>query len=123
MAYHHSPHMKNAEILTDGLWSYTSALGDLGVDDHCRRVYKSFFEQPNNNRLERKRSNFKTRARLFRGFKSDLGLETFALSQIVYHNAFKPSDRLGGQTPLQAIGATLPDAPSPWLRLTRLLTP
>ena len=122
MAYHASPHMKKAEVLTDGLWSYTSALGDLQVDDACHRVYKSFFEQPNNNRLERQWSTFKTRARPYRGFKSDLGLEAFALSQIVYHNAFKPSPRLGGRTPLEAIGAPLPMAPSPLMRLTRLLT-
>jgi hypothetical protein len=76
-------------------------------------------EQANNNPLEHKPSNFKTRARPFRGFKSDLGLEAFALSHIACHNAFNPTDRLGGQTPLQAIGAALPDAPSPWLRLTR----
>lgn len=122
MAYHRSPHMKKAELLTDGLWSYGSALGDLGVPDDCHLVYKSFFEQPNNNRLERQWSNFKTRARPFRGFKSDLGLAAFAVSQIVYHNAFRPSPRLDGRTPFEAIGAKLPDAPSPLLRLTRLLT-
>jgi transposase-like protein len=122
MTYHASPGLKKAQVLTDGLWSYASALGDLDVEAKDHLVYKSFFEMPNNNRLERKWSNFKTRARPFRGFKSDLGLMAFAESQIVYHNVFKPSVRLKGLTPAQALGAQLPDAPNPWMLLTRLLT-
>jgi transposase-like protein/DNA-directed RNA polymerase subunit RPC12/RpoP len=122
MTYHHSPHMKQAEVLTDGLWSYIGALDDLGVDSDRHLVYRSFFEEPNNNRLERKWSNFKCRARPFRGFKSDVGLAAFVESQIVYHNFFKPSPRLGGKTPAQELGVRLPDAPSDWARFLHLLT-
>jgi len=123
MAFANSPHMKNAEILTDGLWSYQSALGDLGVDPRKHIVYKSFFEKPNNNQIERQWSNFKVRSRPFRGFKSDVGLAAFIQNQTTYHNCFKPSPRLGGKTPAQAVGIRLPDAPSEWMRLARLLTP
>jgi transposase-like protein len=122
MTYHHSPHMKQAEVLTDGLWSYIGALDDLGIDERRHLVYKSFFEDVNNNALERKWSNFKCRARPFRGFKSNLGLVAFVEAQIVYHNFFKPSPRLKGKTPAQELGVPLPDAPSDWMRLTRLLT-
>jgi len=123
MTYHLAPQMKKAEILTDGLWSYGSALGDLEIDEKKHRVYRSFFELPNNNQLERKWSNFKSRARPFRGFKSDLGLAAFCEAQIVYHNFFRPSERLGGKTPAQELGLKLPKAPSDWALLTRLLTP
>jgi transposase-like protein len=122
MTFSASPALKNTDILTDGLWSYGSALGDLGVSPDRHLVYHSFFEEPNNNRLERKWSNFKTRARPFRGFKSDLGLCAFLESQIVYHNFFKPSVPLHGQTPAQALGVSLPNAPNDWMRLSRLLT-
>jgi len=115
--------MKKAQILTGGLWSYIGALDDVGLADDRHLVYRSFFEQPNNNRLERKWSNFKTRARPLRGFKSDLGLAALVLAQIVYHNAFKPSERLAGQTPFQAIGAPLRAAPNDWMRLVRLAHP
>ena len=123
MTYHASPHLKHADVLTDGLWSYIGALQDLGIHEKRHLVYRSFFEQPNNNRLERKWSNFKMRARPFRGFKSDLGLAAFAQGEIVHHNFFKPSARLHGQTPAQALGINLPKAPNPWTLLTRLLTP
>jgi transposase-like protein len=121
MAFHNAPHLKGSEILTDGLWSYGSALPDLGVAQGKHIVYKSFFESPNNNRLERKWSNFKTRARPFRGFKSDIGLGAFLESQVVYHNVFKPSPALKGKTPAQAAGFKIPDAPNDWLRLARIL--
>ena len=123
MAFAHSPHMQKAEILTDGLWNYQSALGDLGVDPNKHIVYKSFFERPNNNRIERQWSNFKVRSRPFRGFKSDLGLAAFIQNQTTYHNYFKPSQRLKGRTPAMAMGVQLPDAPNEWMRLARLLTP
>lgn len=123
MAFAHSPHMQKAEILTDGLWSYVSALGDLGVEGRQHLVYKSFYERPNNNRIERQWSNFKVRARPFRGFKSDIGLAAFIQNQTTYHNYFKPSKRLKRQTPVQAMGLEQPEAPNPWMRLSRLLTP
>jgi len=122
MTYHASPQMRKAEVLTDGLWSYIGALRDLGVDSKKHLVYKSFFQRPNNNALERKWSNFKTRARPFRGFKSDLGLAAFVEAQIVYHNIFKPSSKLRGITPAKALGIELPKAPSAWMLLSRLLT-
>jgi transposase-like protein len=122
MTYHRYPQLKRSPILTDGLWSYASALGDLQIPARAHRVYLSFFEEPNNNSLERKWSNFKTRARPFRGFKSDLGLAAFVQAQILYHNLFKPSGRLQGQTPAQALGLALPKASSDWFRLSHLLT-
>jgi transposase-like protein len=122
MTYRLAPEWKKSDLLTDGLWSYVSALGDLDVSPEKHLVYKSFFEQPNNNALERKWSNFHVRARPFRGFKSDLGQMAFIEAQIVYHNAFKPSPHLGGLTPYQHLGIRLPDAPNDWMRLSRLLT-
>jgi transposase-like protein len=122
MTYHASPEMRKAEVLTDGLWSYIGALQDFGIDSHNHRVYKSFFQYPNNNALERKWSNFKTRARPFRGFKSDLGLAAFVEGQIVYHNIFKPSPKLKGITPAKALEVKLPKAPSGWMLVSRLLT-
>jgi hypothetical protein len=94
----------------------------LQIPAHAHRVYRSFFEKPNNNGLERKWSNFKMRTRPFRGFKSDLGLAAFVQAQILYHNLFKPSGRLQGQTPAQALGLALPQASSDWFRLSHLLT-
>jgi len=122
MTFHQAPALQRSEILTDGLWSYGSALGDLRGTDTKHYVYRSFFEQPNNNRLERKWSNFKTKARLFRGFKSDAGLYAFLESQIIVHNLFKPSSLLKGLTPFQSLGISLPKAPSNWQCLMRLLT-
>jgi len=84
MAFQNSPHMRKSEILTAGLWSYTSALGDLNIEPNKHIVYKSFFENPNNNALERQWSDVKVRARPFRGFKSDLGLCTFIQNQTIY---------------------------------------
>jgi transposase-like protein len=122
MTYHKAPEMKTSPILTDGLWSYKSALGDLNIAESKHIVYKSFFEYPNNNALERKWSNFKTRARPFRGFKSDIGLAAFALSHIVYHDFFKPSPKLKGTIPAEALGTKLPHAPTQWMKLARFLT-
>lgn len=121
MTFQLAPPWKNADLLTDGLWSYGSALGDLRTDGK-HIVYNSFFEEPNNNALERKWSNFHMRARPFRGFKSDLGQAAFNEAQIVYHNVFKRSSALGGQTPYEALGVRVPAAPNDWMRLTRLLT-
>jgi transposase-like protein len=122
MTFQLAPQWKQTDILTDGLWSYGSALGDLRDSGDRHIVYKSFFEEPNNNALERKWSNFHVRARPFRGFKSDVGQVAFIEGQIVYHNVFKPSRPLRGQTPYQALGIQLPQAPNPWQQMARLLT-
>jgi transposase-like protein len=122
MTFRLTPELASSPLLTDGLWSYRSAFGDLGVNPQRHLVYKSFFQSPNNNALERKWSNFHTRARPFRGFKSDHGQMAFIEAQIVYHNVFKPSPHLAGRTPYQHLGIPIPQAPNDWLRLMRLLT-
>lgn len=114
IAFTTSPALKNVSALTDGLWSYGSALADLGFDLNKHHVYKGFFENPNNNRRERTWSTMKVNARRFRGFKSDLGLWTFATHHVYIHNYFKPNHRLDGLTPAQAAGAKLPRYHSSW---------
>ncbi len=84
MTHKLAPQLKNAELLTDGLWSYPSAMGDLGIPPQKHLRYISFFERPNNNALERKWSNFKNRARVFRGIRSDLGKMAYIEGQIFY---------------------------------------
>jgi len=102
-----APDLKASELLTDGLWSYPSALGDLNFNDEKHIVYKSFFESPNNNALERKWSGFKNRAKSFRGFKSDVGQMAFIEGQVFYHHLLKPSVRLNGKTPFENLGHNL----------------
>jgi len=99
-AYKTSPCISQAKIISDGLWSYGSAIGDLkdfSLDNHI--VYKDFKEQINNNRLERHWSTLKTPAKRFRGFKSILGLWSYVTLSVYYHNYFKPNIRLRGLTP------------------------
>ena len=118
-----APSLKSSQLLTDGLWSYPAALGDLDIDDSKHLRYLSFFESPNNNALERKWSNFHVRAKPFRGFKSDLGQMAFIEGQIFYHNCLKPSVHLGGQqTPYQHLNVPLPEADSQLELIATLLT-
>jgi len=114
IAFTTSPALKNVTALTDGLWSYGSALGDLGFNMDKHHVYKGFFENPNNNRRERTWSTLKVNARRYRGFKSDLGLWSFATHHVYMHNYFKPNNRLNELTPAQASGAKLPRCHSYW---------
>jgi transposase-like protein/DNA-directed RNA polymerase subunit RPC12/RpoP len=122
IAFNSSPCLKNIQAVTDGLWSYQSALGDLGFDvDKRHKVYKGFFERPNNNRIERSWSTLKVNARRYRGFKSDLGLWSFVTLQIYLHNYFKPNYRLGGLTPSEASGTKLPYCHSYWKLFLKFL--
>lgn len=115
IAFTNSPHLKEAQAITDGLWSYSAALPDLNFNtDKLHKVYKSFFEQPNNNRLERRHSDLKVKARRYRGFKSDLGLWSFITLQVYLHNYFEPNHRLNGKTPAESAGAKLPHCLSKW---------
>lgn len=122
IAFNTSPALKNIQAVTDGLWSYSSALGDLGFDvDKRHKVYKGFFERPNNNRIERSWSSLKVNARRYRGFKSDLGLWSFVTLQVYLHNYFRPNERLGGPTPAEASGTKLPYCRSYWKLFCKFL--
>lgn len=115
IAFTNSPHLKNATAITDGLWSYGCALPDLDFDvEHLHKPYKSFFELPNNNRLERRYSDLKVKARRYRGFKSQLGLWSFITLQVYLHNYFVPNQRLVDKTPAEAAGVKLPYCLSKW---------
>jgi transposase-like protein len=122
IGFNASPALKSISAVTDGLWSYGSALADLGFDvDKLHKVYHGFFEKPNNNRRERVWSTLKVDARRFRGFKSDLGLWTFITHKVYLHNYFKPNPRLGGKTPAEASGAKLPYTQSYWKLFLKFL--
>jgi len=122
IAFNASPCLKNIQAVTDGLWSYQSALGDLGFDrDKLHKVYRGFFERPNNNRIERSWSSLKVNARRYRGFKSDLGLWSFITLQIYLHNYFRPNQRLKGLTPAEACGTKLPYCRSYWKLFCKFL--
>lgn len=117
IAFKNSPSLKDSKVITDGLWSYPSALADLGFNvekNHYR--YIGFFEDPynNNNRLERHWSTLKVKARRFRGFKSKQGLWCFITSDIYLHNYFKPNNRLKGLTPAEKANMKLPYCLSKW---------
>jgi transposase-like protein len=121
-AYKTSPCIGRAKIVSDGLWSYGSAIGDLkdfSLKNHI--IYKDFKEPVNNNRLERHWSTLKTIAKRFRGFKSMLGLWSFVTLQVYYHNYFKPNKRLNGLTPAEATGMPLPHFKSKWKLFMHLL--
>jgi len=114
-AYSSSPCISNSKIVSDGLWSYASAIADLSnFSLHNHIVYTNFNNSINNNRLERHWSSLKTPAKRFRGFKSLLGLWSFVTSQVYYHNYFKPNLRLNGLTPAEASGVPLPKFDSKW---------
>jgi transposase-like protein len=121
IAFTASPCLKNIQALTDGLWSYSSALGDLGFKEDKHKVYHGFFEKPNNNRRERSWSTLKVNTRRFRGFKSDLGLWSFITHQVYLHNYFKPNQRLEGLTPAEAAGTKLPYCHSHWKLFLKFL--
>jgi len=113
IAFSHSPSLKSAHVVTDGLHSYPSALGDLGYNIDEKHIRNVGFEghtsnSINNNRIERLWSDFKTAAAAFRGFKSELGLFCFVTSRTYRHNYFTPNSRLNGKTPAQAAGKKLP---------------
>lgn len=122
IAFKASPALKNITAITDGLWSYGSALGDLNFNiDKKHKVYKGFFDSINNNRLERTWSTLKVNARRYRGFKSDRGLWCFITNQVYLHNYFKPNTRLKGKTPAEASGCKLPYCHSKWKLFLRFL--
>ena len=113
IAFAHSPALRKANVVTDGLHSYPCALDDLGYETEKRHLrYVGWDWDPikkiNNNRLERQWSDFKTAARRHRGFKSDLGLWCFVATRVYRHNYFAPNRRLQGRTPAQAVGKKLP---------------
>lgn len=122
IAFEASPALKTVSAVTDGLWSYSSALGDLDFNhDKLHKVYKGFFEKPNNNRRERTWSTLKVNARRYRGFKSDLGLWCFITLQVYLHNYFKPNQRLNGLTPAEACKTKLPYCKSKWKLFCKFL--
>jgi len=113
IAFENSPSLRKANVVTDGLRSYPCALEDLGYDTENKHIrYVGWDWDPvkkiNNNRLERQWSDFKTAARAFRGFKSELGLWCFVASRVYRHNYFMPNKRLDGKTPAEAAGKKLP---------------
>lgn len=119
IAFSKSPSLLKASVVTDGLWSYPSALGDLGFDidrKHIRYIGWNYdpVKDSNNNRLERQWSTFKTNSRRYRGFKSDLGLWSFITNQVYLHNYLEPNKRLNGFTPAKTAGAKLPYCFSYW---------
>lgn len=122
ITFESSPHLKHAQAVTDGLWSYGSALGDLNFDiNKLHKVYKGFFERPNNNRIERRWSSLKIKARRYRGFKSQRGLWCFITNQVYLHNYFLPNRRLGGKTPAEACNKHLPYTLSKWKLFCKFL--
>jgi transposase-like protein len=113
IAFETSPSLRKANVVTDGLHSYPCALDDLEYETQKRHIrYVGWDWDPvkrvNNNRLERQWSDFKTAARPFRGFKSELGLWCFTASRVYRHNYFMPNSRLDGKTPAEAVGKKLP---------------
>jgi len=122
IAFTNSPSLKKASIVTDGLWSYPCALGDLDFDVDKKHIrYVGWDYKPNNNRLERQWSTFKTASKRYRGFKSDLGLWAFITNQIYFHNYFKKNKRLNGLTPAEAVGVKLPYCFSKWKLFCKIL--
>jgi len=121
IAFTISPCLKNVQALTDGLWSYQSALADLNFDMKKHKVCRGFFEKPNNNRRERSWSTLKVNARRYRGFKSDLGLWSYVTHFVYLHNYFKPNPRLNGLTPAEAVNAKLPNYNSHWELFVKFL--
>ena len=122
IAFEASPCLKRAQAVTDGLWSYSSALGDLDFNvDKLHKVYKGFYERTNNNRIERHWSTLKVKARRYRGFKSQRGLWCYITNQVYLHNYFLPNKRLDGKTPAEACGAKLPYCLSKWKLFCKFL--
>ncbi len=114
--------LDKVKVITDGLWSYGSALGDLpefSLEKH--HVYRDFTESINNNRLERKWGSFKDLLRRFRGFKSRLGLWSFVTNQVYLHNYFWPQERLGNLSPAEKVGLKLPKFKERWKYLCSFL--
>ncbi len=106
-------------IVTDGLWSYGSAIGDL--PELCLKkyhIYGDFTEPINNNTLERKWGSLKDLARRFRGFKSRLGLWSFVTNQVYLHNYFWPEE---GISPAERVGLKLPTFKKRWKYLCSFL--
>src|SRR4030042_7110238 len=126
IAFTNSPSLWKANVVTDGLHSYPSALDDLGYETEKRHIrYVGWNYAPltkvNNNRLERQWSDFKTAAGPYRGFKSDLGLWCFITARTYRHNYFLPNQRLDGKTPAQAVGKKLPYCHDLWKLMTKFL--
>lgn len=117
-----APSLKNAQLVTDGLWSYPAAMGDLNLNLEKHLRYVGLFQSPNNNSLERKWSNFKNRARVYRGIKSDVGKVAYIEGQIFYHNCVKPSVQLKGKTPYENLQIKLPNHESEIQLIYKLLT-
>lgn len=122
IAFEASPALKTISAVTDGLWSYGSALGDLHFNiSKLHKVYKGFFERTNNNRIERRWSTLKVKARRYRGFKSQRGLWCFITNQVYLHNYFLPNKRLGGKMPAETAGVKLPYCLSKWKLFCKFL--
>lgn len=122
IAFTNSPALKTISAVTDGLWSYGSALGDLDFNvEKFHKIYHGFFDSPNNNRRERTWSTLKVPARRYRGFKSDLGLFAYITHHVYQHNYFKPNNRLDGKTPAESVGIKLPRCQSKWKLFMKFL--
>ena len=122
IAFRASPALKTISAVTDGLWSYGSALGDLDFNlGKFHKVYKGFFERVDNNRIERRWSTLKVKARRYRGFKSQRGLWCFITNQVYLHNYFLPNKRLNGKTPAEKVGTKLPHCLSKWKMFCKFL--
>jgi transposase-like protein len=115
--------LSESKIVTDGLYSYQSALGDLPCFSSAyHHIFSDFREEINNNVLERKYGSLKDLARRFRGFKSRLGLWSFVTGQVYLDTYFWPKEKLAGLAPAERTGLKLPEFKQRWKWLCRYLT-
>jgi transposase-like protein len=111
-----------AVIVTDGLPAYIEAskkafnAGRKRDARHLREIHLSKPERmPNNNMVERLNGTVRGRQRPARGLKSPKGPLT--KGQAAYYNLVRPHEALGGKSPAEAAGLSVPTEGNRWLGL------
>lgn len=116
---------KPAEIVTDGLASYIEVWkqelripegGRNSHNAHVRDIHLTDHSR-NNNLVERVNGTVRGRHKPARGLKNPDGPLT--KGQAAYYNLLRPHQSLGGMTPAEAAGLTLPKDGNRWAALIR----
>ncbi|KXB02193.1 hypothetical protein AKJ43_02290 [candidate division MSBL1 archaeon SCGC-AAA261D19] len=95
---------KPAEVVTDGLTSYPSAIEQECSEDDPLIHLQGPLSEALNNKMERFFRTVKARTKVAGGFGSEEGAKRFAEGFAIYYNFMKNHRSLGGNTPAQAMG-------------------
>ncbi len=104
-----------AQVITDGLPSYSSAMIDSLRMKGTKHIRKPrFVDLTNNNRIERLHGSMKDRTKVMRAFDSDATAQQTMKGFQVYYNFIRPHMGLNGYTPAEVANVQVELGENKW---------